>query len=133
MNFRCPKLLKDARSRSCLMRVPGVCCGNSETSVAAHANWSDYGKGKSIKAHDWASARACFTCHTWLDAGAAPREQKRRLWHAAWVRQLAEWLRRGVITSAIELSNPDPQAFAKAIAQGLIVVYPRASRPQPQE
>jgi hypothetical protein len=122
MNFRAPKLLRDARDRSCLLRVPGICCGDPATVCAAHANWSEFGKGKSIKAHDWASARGCMTCHRWLDQGPAPRETKKRIWFAAWVRQLADWLRRGVIKTQLDLSNPDPTVIAEAFRSGAITV-----------
>lgn len=122
MNFRSPKLLKDARGRGCLIRVPGICCGRAETSVAAHANWSEYGKGMSIKAHDWATCRACFTCHAWLDQGGAPLAQKKRLWFAGWVRQLADWLRRRVIKTTLDLTNPTPELVADGFARGLITL-----------
>lgn len=124
MNFRSPKLLRDARDRSCLLAVPDVCCGDPATVVAAHANWSEYGKGKSIKAHDWASARGCMTCHRYLDQGPAPRETKKRLWYAAWVRQLADWKRRGIIHTDMDLTNPDPREIAKAFADGRISLTP---------
>lgn len=122
MNFRSPKLLRDSRDKPCSLRVENVCCGDWATTCAAHANWSEYGKGKSIKAHDWAVADACYTCHRWLDEGPAPRETKRRTWFAGWVKKLASWQRRGVIKTELDLSNPDPAVIAEAFRSGAITL-----------
>lgn len=55
-----------------------------------HANWSDFGKGAKIKAHDWATVPGCRACHDWLDFGGSPDEVKRE----CFVRGLARWLSR---------------------------------------
>jgi hypothetical protein len=62
-------------------------CGAQDGSViSAHSNWSDLGgKGRSIKACDRYVAALCHICHHQLDAGFLwDREQKRRIWIAAW-------------------------------------------------
>ncbi len=69
---RNPTLLNMAKGEPCLLRVPGVCNGDSDTTVAAHSNQSAHGKGKAMKAHDWASVWACSACHMWLDIGVSP-------------------------------------------------------------
>lgn len=76
MNYRNRKLLDLAKGQPCQLQIPGVCCGNAETTVAAHSNSKMHGKGMSIKAHDWAHTHACYTCHTWLDQGPASRAEK---------------------------------------------------------
>ena len=47
---RNPTLLNMAKGEPCLLRVPGVCNGDSDTTVAAHSNQSAHGKGKAMKA-----------------------------------------------------------------------------------
>lgn len=42
---RNPHLLKMAQGEPCLLRIPGVCNGDSDTTVAAHSNQSAHGKG----------------------------------------------------------------------------------------
>jgi hypothetical protein len=39
------------------------------TTVAAHSNWGEHGKGKAIKAEDSYSVWACWRCHQMLDQG----------------------------------------------------------------
>lgn len=65
MNYRSPKLLSLARGQSCVN-----CGAEDDTTVAAHSNMSEHGKGKSIKAHDVYSAHLCFRCHSWADQGS---------------------------------------------------------------
>ena len=88
MTYRSRKLLDVAReSPRCF------CCGkhNDGTVVAAHANGSEYGKGMGTKAHDWAIAFLCYQCHTEIDQGSLPREQKKDRWLLAHIRTM-EWL-----------------------------------------
>ncbi len=66
-----------AKGKECMLRVPGVCCRNSETTVLAHSNSMANGKGMGLKADDAIGAVwACYTCHMWADQGKAPRELK---------------------------------------------------------
>lgn len=52
-----------------MVQIPGVCNRNPETTVAAHANQQLWGKGAGCKAHDFAIAFACSSCHFELDQG----------------------------------------------------------------
>jgi hypothetical protein len=87
-----PTLLAMARGEACLMKVPGVCCGDRATVVAAHSNWSEHGKSGARKADDCYHVWACFTCHAWLDSGPAPAAEKRARWDAAFERIKDIWL-----------------------------------------
>lgn len=81
--FRSPALLKLARNQPCAW------CGcNDGTTVAAHADWSDYGKGMGLKAHDCYIAFLCQRCHSYVDQSDASREDKRSLWIEAHKRTL---------------------------------------------
>lgn len=68
-NWRSPALLRLARGQSC-----ANCGADDGTIVAAHSNWSDHGKGMSIKASDCFSAHLCAACHAWLDQGGKGRD-----------------------------------------------------------
>lgn len=59
------KIRDSARGELCLVRVPGVCNGNPDTTVLAHLN----GGGMAAKHHDIHAAYACSDCHFWLDSG----------------------------------------------------------------
>lgn len=87
--FRSPKLLQSARGQDCTVMIPGVCNGNSETVVAAHANWQEYGKGGALKAHDIFHARACSACHSELDQGKnLDYDEKKFFWQRGFERTL---------------------------------------------
>lgn len=91
---RNPALLAMARGRPCLLRVPGVCQGGTETTVAAHSNWACHGKGMARKASDAYTVWACASCHIgWLDQGRAAKAVKQTAFMRAHADQVLEWLR----------------------------------------
>ena len=99
-----------ARGQACMLRVPGVCCGNPETTVLAHSNQGRHGKGLGMKSNDAQGVWACYTCHAWLDQGRAGAEVKQYYWDRADERMLEV-----LHTLALELSQ-DGRAAAWALA-----------------
>lgn len=89
--YRDQSLLDMARGRPCLLRVPGVCCRNDETTVACHSNQLAHGKGRGLKAHDFMTVWGCVTCHAWLDQGSASRAEKVDAFELAHAAQLEAW------------------------------------------
>lgn len=76
---RSPALLKAARKIPCQH-----CQADDGTVCAAHSNWAEHGKGKSIKASDIYVASLCSICHHQLDQGFLwSREERRAIWQAA--------------------------------------------------
>lgn len=61
------RITDSARDRECLVVLPGVCRGGTETTVWAHSNRYKDGKGRSLKAHDHCGAYACYWCHAVYD------------------------------------------------------------------
>lgn len=61
------KITESARGEMCQVRIPGVCNGNPETTVWAHANGSAAGKGIGMKSPDILGAYACSFCHDEYD------------------------------------------------------------------
>lgn len=109
---RSPALLKACRQIACQN-----CRREDGTVVAAHSNWAQHGKGKSIKASDVFVAALCFTCHSMLDQGSTlSREQRQELWTAAWVKTVAELVRRGLWPQGVPIPDTSqvsqPQAPA---------------------
>lgn len=92
MNYRNPSLLKLAREHPC------VHCGQSPSS-ACHANWQEYGKGLGLKAHDWAVAYLCRSCHNQVDGrtGNLPEPERKAMWQRAWIKTLDLWFRAGIV------------------------------------
>lgn len=88
-------LLEMARGRQCLLQFPDVCRNpDTETTVAAHSNWSDHGKAGARKADEPFSVWACHACHSLLDQGShLTAEEKRASFDAAHRRQVQEWAR----------------------------------------
>lgn len=89
---RNPTLLEMARGRYCLLRVPGVCLGGTESTVAAHSNFAQHGKGMGRKASDAYSVWACRACHIeWMDQGPASKGVKQMAFMRAHADQVLEW------------------------------------------
>jgi hypothetical protein len=96
VTFRSPRLLASCRELACQS------CGRDDgTVVAAHANWSDYGKGKSLKASDAAVAALCFSCHHELDQGAhLDKAERRAMWVNAHSKTMVALIERGLLKVA---------------------------------
>lgn len=61
---------KSAKGEECTLRFP--CCNHdSSTTVWAHSNRIQDGKGMGIKARDEEGCYACSACHAYLDHGYA--------------------------------------------------------------
>jgi len=80
------------RSKAWLKAVaslPCQLCGREGMTQAAHANWSVYGKGMGMKAHDCFTAALCQDCHREIDQGSTLSKQQRMvLWEDAFRRTL---------------------------------------------
>jgi hypothetical protein len=59
-------LRKAARGRGCMIRLPGICNHNSETTVLAHVRLAGV-SGMGLKADDLLGAWACSACHDAID------------------------------------------------------------------
>lgn len=57
------KYTKSARGQHCTVRLPGICTGNTETTVFAHLNGAGMGR-KHSSIH---GAYCCYECHMALD------------------------------------------------------------------
>ena len=86
--YRNRVLLDLARGKPCMLQIPGVCIGGTETTVACHSNQSRHGKAGWLKAHDWAAAWGCRACHAYIDQNTtgALYEEKVALWEAGFER-----------------------------------------------
>lgn len=94
--IRSKKILNSARGEDCT--IESVMCNHDpETTVCAHSNWHEHGKGMGQKAHDIFTAYTCSGCHAWLDHGPASREEKREAWHRGHARTLVRMVEKGVI------------------------------------
>ncbi|MGE0383465.1 MAG: nuclease domain-containing protein [Gammaproteobacteria bacterium] len=82
MNYRNAKLTAIARDQPCMVAIPECCDGGGPTSVWAHSNLQEHGKGTGIKAHDPFGAIACGPCHDALDGRSKvlPTREARAWW-----------------------------------------------------
>lgn len=78
--------------------IPCQHCGADDgTVVAAHSNWAEHGKGKSIKASDIFVASLCSICHHQLDQGLLwSGEERKAVWTAAHKKTVALLNERGL-------------------------------------
>lgn len=89
---RWPALLDLARGKPCLLKIPGVCAGGTDTTVACHSNRHSDGKAAHRKADDEKSVWGCRACHSWLDTDSkATAEQKSAAFAVAHVLQVTHW------------------------------------------
>lgn len=58
---------KEARGKECMVRIPGVCNGNPETTVLAHYRMAGY-SGMGLKPDDDLGAWCCSACHDICDS-----------------------------------------------------------------
>jgi hypothetical protein len=100
-------LLDMARDRPCLLRVDGVCNGDTATTVACHSNLWIHGKAGARKADDQYSVWGCIACHRWLDQGKATFLRKEHVFMLGHLSQVLEWRRVAVDPS-------EPPKFRKA-------------------
>ena len=94
MSFRSPKLLQAAKDQTCTL-----CFRNDGTTVSAHSNQPEHGKGVGLKAPDYFSIMICGTCHAYLDGriGKLTRAEKRDMWHRAFARTVERWFQQGIV------------------------------------
>jgi hypothetical protein len=110
---RNPHLLDMARGRTCLLRVPGVCNDDRETTVACHSNLPEHEKGGHRKADDCYSVWGCARCHTWLDSSySATGAQRKAAFMAAHLRQVNVWR---VLATLESISDADRRAVLWAL------------------
>lgn len=101
-------LLDMARDRGCLLRIPGVCTGWNDSTVAAHSNLLAHGKARGRKADDCYSVWACARCHTWLDSSySAGFQDKVDAFMCGHLRQVEAW--RAI---AGDVAEPDKDRVA---------------------
>ena len=98
-----------ARDKDCQLLIPGVCSFDRSTVVLAHSNWHD--KGAHRKASDFWGVWGCYSCHTWLDQGAALKAQKRVAFAAGLVRMHFE-LRKIVADPSQKARDRESAAWA---------------------
>ncbi len=94
------KLRKSARGQSCLIRIPGVCNWNPETTCLCHYN----GGGMGMKMDDMEGAFGCSDCHAAVDGkptvkhGFSPADIKLMFLEAG-IRTRDFWRKNGFIKS----------------------------------
>lgn len=90
--YRNKNLLEAVRDFPCQ-----ICGAEDGTIVAAHSNQLRHGKGRGIKAHDYAIAALCYQCHMEIDQGNGSRESKTQAWNDAHINTLHLLFDRGII------------------------------------
>lgn len=94
------KLTDLARGEPCQVRIPGICNGNPETTVAAHYRLAGL-CGVGMKPHAILCAHACSSCHDAIDGRTGTGDYTRaelRLAHAeAVMRTIDKLVREGRI------------------------------------
>lgn len=94
--IRSKAILQAARGHECTMNSP-ACNHNPETTVAAHSNWQMHGKGMGCKADEIFVAFACSSCHFWLDASGADKDERLWYWYRGHAKTLVSLVESGII------------------------------------
>jgi hypothetical protein len=88
-----------ARGKECMIRLPGICNFNPETTVLCHYSLAGE-SGRSIKSPDILGAWGCSECHRISDGGKSTNytRDQIRLWFAeGCLRTIAELIRMEAI------------------------------------
>lgn len=56
-----------AEGKPCMIRLPGICNHNTETTVLCHFRMNGI-SGMGLKAPDLLGAWGCSSCHAWVDS-----------------------------------------------------------------
>lgn len=89
-------LRKAAKGRECQIRIPGVCCGDNETTVLCHLG----GGGMGRKRHDIHGAIGCYLCHDVCDGrrrADIPQDILKLWFLEAVIRTQEIWIDEGLI------------------------------------
>jgi hypothetical protein len=73
--YRNPKLLALAKDAPCSL------CDSTGTTVAAHSNYTEHGKGMGKKADDCYIAFLCYKCHMDIDQSKNTYLEKKEKWY----------------------------------------------------
>lgn len=87
--------MDSARGEKCTINSP-ECNFNTETTVCAHSDYKEDGKGLSIKSHDIYVAYSCSSCHSWLQ-GKEKKEIRRDFFHMGMKRTWMRLIDKGLI------------------------------------
>lgn len=90
-------LRNTARGEPCLIRIPGHCCHDPETTVLCHDNTES---GMAMKACDLHAAFGCHVCHDIVDGRRRTeftREEISLMFYKGMIRTQAKWVREGIV------------------------------------
>ncbi len=92
------KIRKSANGKDCLVRLPGICNHNPETTVAAHIRIAGL-CGVGIKPSDLLTVRACSACHDEMDGRTRQMTNDLKTLYIAEAhcRTLVEYEREGLV------------------------------------
>lgn len=108
-------LRKYAKGKPCMIRVPGWCNHEPETTVLCHYRLAGY-SGIGLKNEDIMAAFGCSSCHAIVDGqqqGGLSRTQRQFLLCEGVMRTQAYLLERGIITIADSLTEAEVSSAAK--------------------
>jgi hypothetical protein len=88
---------RSARGEACTMLIPGICTGDTATTVLCHSNRLADGKGLGLKAPDTEACYGCSACHDVLDGR----------------RPLPSWLTRAQLEQAFDRARATTQKKLK--------------------
>ena len=100
-SVRMPKLRAAARGAECMMQVPGVSNHDTTTTVLAHSNEGDAGRGTGYKGHDWLGVNMCSDCHDFYDGRSLIHDAqgiRSMYFDEAWRLQVRWWLEQGLLS-----------------------------------
>lgn len=84
--------MRDAKRLAAIRKLPCVKCG-SGPSQAAHSNFSEHGKGRSIKADDKYTIPLCHSCHIDFDQYKTMGKDESKEWFAKMLEKTERMLR----------------------------------------
>lgn len=100
------KLRNSAKGQPCMFQIPGICNGDTTTTVLAHLP-SEI-KGLSNKSDDFHAAFACSDCHIHFDNHRLSREESLYYSMRALQRTMRNWVARGLVVFPVDAHREKP-------------------------
>jgi hypothetical protein len=94
---RMTPIRRSAKDEDCTILIPGICNGDTSTTVLCHSNLLADGKGMGLKAPDTEACYGCSACHDVLDGR----------------RPLPSWLTRAQLEQAFNRARSTTQKKLK--------------------
>jgi len=99
MTYRNKKIRDGAEGRPCVLCLSIIGIVSTDTTVGAHSNALEHGRGYAFPPPDYYISYVCGVCHDLIDgrSGTLTKSEKREMWLEAWIKTVPIWFEEGIV------------------------------------